>query len=357
LKKFLIPKKNDIFYILAYNKLFEIDLPQFSITKEWGFDQSINSGEIDLKNEKIFLTFYDTLRAITLSNGQISSRPIPPFGGKYIAVDTLKNRIFIDGNINGITTDFNFLAIDANSLATISTIPGKFALSGTIFLPKLNMIYACGFWGSALELDYTTLKIKRTLKTNTNWKSMVYNPVNKMIYTFGNGLTRGCTVIQHPPIYLDFIEFNPTTNTQSQSNTTAFSYDNFAFRSITMSPNYNKVIITNSPENTISILNTGVISDIPQFSDIDSDKLYQNYPNPFTNSTTIKYSVSDFSHAKLSIFNSVGQLVAILVDESKGPGEYFISLNNKDFNLPKGTYFYRLQTDKLGITKKLIIAE
>ncbi len=109
--------------------------------------------------------------------------------------------------------------------------------------------------------------------------------------------------------------------------------------------------------------------------------LEQNYPNPFFKSsgenpvTTIKYSIpsviarsdketmrlaesggqSHNSDAKvqLTVYDILGQKVAILVNKRQSQGNYSVQLNAK--NLPSGVYFYRLQVGNFSSTKKMIL--
>ena len=68
--------------------------------------------------------------------------------------------------------------------------------------------------------------------------------------------------------------------------------------------------------------------------------LAQNYPNPFNPSTTINYSLPIAANVSLRVFNSLGQLVATLVDELKEPGYYAVRWKA---SVPSGIYFCRLQ--------------
>lgn len=92
-----------------------------------------------------------------------------------------------------------------------------------------------------------------------------------------------------------------------------------------------------------------VEQDLPQrFS------LSQNYPNPFNPSTTISYDVPKSAHIRLEVFNSIGALVAVLVDEQKPAGSYTHQFNASQ--LASGMYFYRLRASGGTIsTKKMIL--
>ncbi|MFA6542180.1 MAG: T9SS type A sorting domain-containing protein [Bacteroidota bacterium] len=80
--------------------------------------------------------------------------------------------------------------------------------------------------------------------------------------------------------------------------------------------------------------------------------LDQNFPNPFNPSTTIRFSVPKAQHVRLSIYNLVGQAVAVLGDADYQPGEYRIQWNAERF--PSGIYFYQLESDNVRLTRKLV---
>lgn len=79
----------------------------------------------------------------------------------------------------------------------------------------------------------------------------------------------------------------------------------------------------------------------------------QNYPNPFSSSTEIEYSVPIQSHVTLNVYDILGNLVETLVDKEQEMGKYKIDYS--PHNLMKGIYFYSIKTGNYNQTKKMII--
>ncbi len=84
-------------------------------------------------------------------------------------------------------------------------------------------------------------------------------------------------------------------------------------------------------------------------------ELFQNYPNPFNPTTTIRYDVARTSAVRLSVFDVLGREVQTLVNETKQPGRYEALFDGKD--LASGIYLYRLQTEGLVQTRKLMLVK
>ncbi len=68
--------------------------------------------------------------------------------------------------------------------------------------------------------------------------------------------------------------------------------------------------------------------------------LAQNYPNPFNPSTKIVYSIAVDSKVLISVYNMLGQQVALLLEKEQYAGKYEIDFNADE--LSTGTYFYRI---------------
>ena len=100
------------------------------------------------------------------------------------------------------------------------------------------------------------------------------------------------------------------------------------------------------------IMNSSNINSKP-LSVISEFNLSQNFPNPFNNSTIIKYYVPKSSNVVIKVFDILGNEVAILVSDEKSTGDYRIDFSGN--NLPSGIYFYRLQAGSFIETKKMIL--
>jgi uncharacterized Ntn-hydrolase superfamily protein len=110
------------------------------------------------------------------------------------------------------------------------------------------------------------------------------------------------------------------------------------------------------------VVNYLLPSSVDDYSRIAGFYLFDNYPNPFNPSTTIKFRVPNLSIGSnsgrgqfitLKIYDLLGNEMRTLVSEVKQPGEYEIEFNASD--LSSGMYFYRLQSGSVVHTKKMMI--
>jgi hypothetical protein len=81
--------------------------------------------------------------------------------------------------------------------------------------------------------------------------------------------------------------------------------------------------------------------------------LGQNYPNPFNPSTRIEYSIPVTGHVSIKVYNAIGQEVATLHDGVQQAGKYRVNFDGS--NLAAGIYVYRLQSESISISKKLVL--
>jgi len=71
--------------------------------------------------------------------------------------------------------------------------------------------------------------------------------------------------------------------------------------------------------------------------------LYQNYPNPFTDKTTISFKLSFSQNVTLAVLSSTGEVIKTLYDGSADPGITKVDLFKSD-EIKQGVYMVRLTT-------------
>jgi spore coat protein CotH len=92
--------------------------------------------------------------------------------------------------------------------------------------------------------------------------------------------------------------------------------------------------------------------------DADSKQLHsfvleQNYPNPFNSSTAITFSLPNENSVILKIFNTIGQVVATLVEGEQQAGNHILQWDADDF--PSGVYYYVLTIGSQRDVKKMLL--
>ncbi len=84
--------------------------------------------------------------------------------------------------------------------------------------------------------------------------------------------------------------------------------------------------------------------------------LVQNYPNPFNPTTTIRFALPREERISLSLYNILGQTVAVMVDDKLyEPGFYSIEFDSG--SLGSGVYIYRIQAGEWMKTRKMQIVK
>lgn len=87
-------------------------------------------------------------------------------------------------------------------------------------------------------------------------------------------------------------------------------------------------------------------------------QLEQNFPNPLTTSTLIRFHVPESSKIRLKIYNVLGQLVRDFEPRQSLPGIHEWRWNGEDQRgqlLPNGIYFYVLESGNTSFARKLLL--
>lgn len=93
-------------------------------------------------------------------------------------------------------------------------------------------------------------------------------------------------------------------------------------------------------------------TNLTQANQESGKNLITNYPNPFSNTTTIQYK-SKGGHVLIQVFNTLGKLITTLQDGNKEEGTYTIDFENRSY--PPGVYYARLQNGELQQVRNMMI--
>ncbi|MGD8979887.1 MAG: serine hydrolase [candidate division WOR-3 bacterium] len=126
--------------------------------------------------------------------------------------------------------------------------------------------------------------------------------------------------------------------------------------------NTGSVVLTNGEDiNSVTQIAVALLNYAAQFgiaeleeTDVLSDiLLHQNYPNPFSASTSVQFMLPEVADVTLKLYNAIGQEVMTLVDAELRAGVHNIALNAT--GLPNGVYYYRLNSGGESWTRHCIL--
>ena len=81
--------------------------------------------------------------------------------------------------------------------------------------------------------------------------------------------------------------------------------------------------------------------------------LHQNYPNPFNPSTLIAFDLREEGMTNLTVYNLLGQEIAVLVNQDMTAGRHTVEFSAGD--LSAGVYIYRLTVNGFSSQKKMVL--
>ena len=90
----------------------------------------------------------------------------------------------------------------------------------------------------------------------------------------------------------------------------------------------------------------------------DRTQLLQNAPNPFNSQTVVSYFLLEPGPVRLEVFSLSGQRVAVLQQGPQEAGYHRLHWDGRDAagrSVASGTYLYRLVTDEVVLTRKLVL--
>jgi len=311
-----------------------------------------------------------------LYNGNINGND-EAFG---IAVDD-DNNSYITGYL---TTNNNTDAVlikynSSGSLKWVETYDGEGGSSedkawGIVVDTDRNIIYITGQTSSISNgLDYLTIKYKAN--GNERWVKTYNGPGN------GDDVANAIALMNNHKIVVtgaswgmneNFDYATVKMNGNGQINQvyrySMASNSNDIAKDVAVSTNSGNIYVTGYSELIIEGSNpSSAATTVMILSKDDDDEesvnattpykfsLHQNYPNPFNPSTTIKFDISNTANVKLVIYDILGRVVDVLVNQSLAAGNYSIIYTNK--NLSSGIYFYELTAGDFKDIKKMSLVK
>ncbi len=101
---------------------------------------------------------------------------------------------------------------------------------------------------------------------------------------------------------------------------------------------------------------TSLVTDIDDQNSLPENfELFQNFPNPFNPSTTIRFSLPENSKVSLEVFDIIGQKVTELAYGEFAAGFHEVKFNSS--NLSSGLYIYKLTANKFISVKNMLLVK
>lgn len=112
----------------------------------------------------------------------------------------------------------------------------------------------------------------------------------------------------------------------------------------------------------VGVFTVGIPADVKQLTDNLPAKyvLFANYPNPFNPETNITFQLPKTCHARLAIYNNLGQLIEVLFDGELSAGIYTKVWNALDLSgkpVTSGIYLYKLETAEFTQVRKMLYVQ
>ncbi|MCB2205811.1 hypothetical protein KQI65_13790 [bacterium] len=112
-------------------------------------------------------------------------------------------------------------------------------------------------------------------------------------------------------------------------------------------------VTTSSPTRSGFILEWEIWDGVDSPADALGFELETNIPNPFHSSTQISFNLLRMDRIRLTLLNSVGEIVKVLAEGDRSPGRHMYTMNAGE--LVPGPYFIRLETTSGAQTRKILL--
>jgi hypothetical protein len=218
-------------------------------------------------------------------------------------------------------------------------------------------------------LDYLTIKYGTT--GTRSWVTTYNGPVNGDDYSTAIALAPNQKVVVTGASMGSYSNFDYATMTINCSNGNYSDPVRYGMTRLTDDiaedvavSSTNKVYVTGYSEFKTSAFESAVSTIMLPGGENDNNietetalkfNLSQNYPNPFNPSTKIEFEIPNTSNVKLVIYDMLGKVAAVLVNQQLASGTYSVTYTNQ--NLSSGIYFYELTAGDFREIKKMTLVK
>jgi len=109
----------------------------------------------------------------------------------------------------------------------------------------------------------------------------------------------------------------------------------------------------------LAVLDTTSISSIPTEELIPGNfVLYDPYPNPFNPAINIEYTLNKADNVSIKVYNILGEIVKIIVNDYQSVGNYKLTWDGKNMNnqnVASGIYLMKMESTNQNSVKKLVL--
>jgi hypothetical protein len=117
---------------------------------------------------------------------------------------------------------------------------------------------------------------------------------------------------------------------------------------------YGGVKADGSFNNEVLVYNLGGTSINNNFVSVNGNVLGQNFPNPFSSSTTIAYTLSSASEVNITIYNMHGKEIEVLLSKWQEAGKYTLNWS-PNYQNRDNIYFLSFKTNDGILTRKIVL--